>query len=123
MIIPSEVRATLLRALPHVLPSSWSKINAWAVPGSVAFNSIDGLTVLVSVDVIGGIKWLHMSISRRERYPSWDDICAAKDLFVGRDREAIQVLPKASEHVNLHCNCFHVWSNLDGPTTPQEATR
>ena len=72
----------------------------------------DGLQVLVSTDKIDedGGWWLHVSTSRPDRLPSWEDLRLVKDLFIGRQNEAIQVLPADRDYVNLHPNCLHLWS-------------
>jgi hypothetical protein len=52
----------------------------------------------------------HMSISLPYRYPTWDEIYTAwHDLCP--DAQAITgaiLLPRKSEYVNTHPNCFHV---------------
>lgn len=57
---------------------------------------------------------LHVSISFRDRYPSWREIKAVKSLFYGPDVDAMMVLPKERDYVAVHPNCFHLWQ------TPQE---
>jgi hypothetical protein len=41
-----------------------------------------------------------------------------KAIFIGRDKEALQVLPPESEHVNIHPNCMHLWHCRDGRQAP-----
>jgi hypothetical protein len=50
--------------------------------------------------------------------PSWEDCRLVKDTFIGRDRRALQILPPASEYVNIHPYCLHLWSCLDGAGLP-----
>ncbi len=53
----------------------------------------------------------HISISLPYRYPTWDEILAAwYDLVPGacEDFEGAIILPRKSEYVNIHPNCFHV---------------
>ena len=52
----------------------------------------------------------HISISHPNRHPSWDEIYTAWYDLVP-DAAMIQgalILPRKSEDVNIHRNCFHV---------------
>jgi hypothetical protein len=40
-----------------------------------------------------------------------------KELFIGGDRQAIQVMPPRSNHVNIH-EVLHLWHCLDGDGLP-----
>lgn len=99
--------------LPRVMPAGWRQEE----PG--VFRRRDGLLVLASALVEqDGKRWLHVSMSRKNQLPSWGDVRAVKDLFVGRDRYAYQVLPPPSHYVNFHPNVLHLWSCLDGEPMP-----
>lgn len=53
----------------------------------------------------------HLSISVPYRYPTWDEIFTAwYDLVpgAGHDFNGAIFLPRKSEYVNIHPNCFHV---------------
>lgn len=56
-----------------------------------------------------GSTWLHVSVSRTDRCPTWDEMALVKDEFIGTDVYAIQVLPPRERHVNLHSFCLHWW--------------
>ena len=71
--------------------------------------SDDGLKVIQSVDKTTHGELQHVSVSRNDRYPSWDEIVAVKDQFFGDDKDAVMHLPRKSQYVNLHPNCFHIW--------------
>lgn len=65
----------------------------------------------VSVHVAKENGLWHMSISLPNRYPTWDEIYTAwYDLVPGAGGEITGaiLLPRKSEYVNLHPNCFHV---------------
>jgi|WetSurMetagenome_2_1015567.scaffolds.fasta_scaffold529384_2 hypothetical protein len=99
--------------LPRVLPAGWRREEVGV------FRHRDGLLVLVS----GGLeqdnrRWLHASMSKRQQLPSWSDVREVKDLFIGRDRYAYQVLPPPSHYVNFHPNVLHLWACLDGEPLP-----
>ena len=53
----------------------------------------------------------HLSISHPTRYPTWDEIFLAwYDLVpgAGSQFEGAIILPRKTEYVNIHPNCFHV---------------
>jgi len=53
----------------------------------------------------------HVSVSHPRRYPSWDEIYTAwYDLVpgAGSEFEGVILLPRKTDYVNLHPNCFHV---------------
>lgn len=72
------------------------------------FRTEDGLVVLTSLDH-GRI---HMSISRADRYPSWDEIRDARDHLLPLGKHFAMALPPAQHYVNIHYNCFHLWECL-----------
>jgi hypothetical protein len=69
---------------------------------------LDDLSVIGSKDPTRHGELLHVSIARQDRYPSWDEILAVKEAFFG-DVDAMMVLPKKSDYVNIHNHCFHLW--------------
>lgn len=102
---------------PRLLPATWRQTSdhlnaAW-------FMRNDGLKVCAEVEAQDdGSFWLHVSFSRPNRVPNYDDTTDVKALFVGRDRKAISVLPAASEHYNFHKFCLHMWSPLSRDPLP-----
>ena len=53
----------------------------------------------------------HISVSVPYRYPTWDEIYTAwYDLVPGAGSEfnGAIILPRKTEYVNIHPNCFHV---------------
>jgi hypothetical protein len=78
-----------------------------------------GMTVICSAArERDGRRWLHVSMARPDRLPSWPDVHAVKELFLGAKRRALQVLPPEDEYVNVHPNCLHLWSCLDDDGLP-----
>lgn len=78
-----------------------------------------GLVVISSVSKEADNKfWQHVSVSRKSRLPSYDDLKLVKSMFIGDDKEAYQVFVKESNHVNIHPYCLHLWSCLDGNVMP-----
>ncbi|HEY3367803.1 MAG TPA: hypothetical protein VGK74_22320 [Symbiobacteriaceae bacterium] len=69
-----------------------------------------GLRIIASVDG----QELHVSMSRPDRYPTWEEIKAVKALFWDDEADVIMFLPPASEYVNVHPNCFHLYGDPAG---------
>ena len=101
-------------AVPRILPSGWRQ----GAHENFLRNDGRNLSVGVSVERVDGKRWLHVSIAHARRMPTWDELREVKDWLIGRDRRAIQVLPAAAEHVNIHPFCLHLWSCLDGDGLP-----
>ena len=59
--------------------------------------------------------WEHVSVSPYKRHiiPSWDDMCAIKNMFFHDDEVAVQYHPAKSEYVNVVENCLHLWRPLE----------
>ena len=60
-----------------------------------------------------GFGWEHVSVSRRDRCPTWDEMCLVKALFWDDDDCVIQYHPPRSEYVNNHPYCLHLWRPID----------
>lgn len=67
--------------------------------------------------------WLHVSVSRSTRLPSYSDMTRVKDLFIGDDAIAYSVFAPDAQHVNIHQNCLHLWAPLDGDLPLPDFTR
>lgn len=55
--------------------------------------------------------WEHVSVSPFKKHvmPTWDDMCAIKDVFWNDDEAVIEVHPPKAEYVNNLSNCLHLW--------------
>jgi hypothetical protein len=74
------------------------------------------LRVLRSLSTMkDGSRWIHVSASRATSHPTWEDLVKVKENFIGQHVDAVMVLPKREDHVNIHPHCFHWWSHWDGP--------
>ena len=72
----------------------------------IPFESYE-LTVVCS----DGGGWDHVSVSLKNRCPSWKEMCFIKDLFFSPEETVVQYHPKKSEYVNNHEFCLHLWRN------------
>lgn len=60
-----------------------------------------------------GMGWDHVSVSRRDRCPSWEDMERIKRMFFRDEETAMQLHVPPSEHINCHPNCLHLWRPLN----------
>lgn len=106
-----------------ILPDSWMMINGAADGASFAMLNQSGaviLTVIASQKIEADYKrWIHISVARDDRLPSWDDVKMVKDLFIGKDKKAIQILPEEDKYVNINPNCLHLFYCLDDDGLPE----
>lgn len=81
----------------------------------------DPLRAMVSIDDYGHEdgNWLHISISRASRLPSWADLVTARDELGYRDWFFMQMLPPARNWLNVHKYTMHLLSRLDRETVPR----
>jgi hypothetical protein len=56
-----------------------------------------------------GAGWEHVSVSRKDRCPTWDEMSQVKALFWGDEDCVVQYHPPRSEYVNNHPYCLHLW--------------
>jgi hypothetical protein len=71
-----------------------------------------GLSIIASDGAewpFGGVVWEHVSVSRPDRCPTWDEMCRVKRLFWEPDECVVQFHPPESEYVNVHRHCLHLW--------------
>lgn len=111
--------------MPRVIPTVWRRVknpvlDQMGIPNR-AYVSTLGLQALISIDDFrpdpAGV-WLHLSVSRPNMLPSWDELKRAKAVFMG-DRLAIQILPPRAAYLNVHNFCLHLFARLDGDTIPE----
>jgi hypothetical protein len=62
-----------------------------------------------------GEGWDHVSISRANRCPNWQEMKQIAALFFKEDEVAMQLHVPASEHVNNHPYCLHWWRPIGTP--------
>ena len=99
--------------LPRVIPFGW-RIAAKKDDGAAYVHDGLMLSVILSAAVEqDGKKWLHVSCAHPHKLPSWETLKEIKDLFIGRDRQAIQVLPSEKNYVNIHKFCLHLFCCLN----------
>ncbi len=111
------MNALAATALPRVLPADVRLLVE--VEDGAKYLRADGMTVIASVSPeADGKTWLHVSCAHLDRMPSYEDLAWMKRVFVGPNRAAVMVLPEASKHINIHSNCLHLFSCLNGHPLP-----
>jgi hypothetical protein len=119
-----EALAERLAKEPSVTHTGeWSHAECWRV---VRPNGAR-LVIMTEVEEHDGKDWWHVSVSasdktapkgKSNRVPSYDELVWVKRVFIGEDAMAIQLFPKATEHVNIHPYCLHLWSPLGHAPLP-----
>lgn len=66
----------------------------------------------VAIIASWGGGWEHVSVSLKNRCPTWDEMCIIKDIFWKDDEVVVQFHPKKSEYVNIHPYCLHMWRKI-----------
>jgi hypothetical protein len=56
--------------------------------------------------------WEHVSVSKKNRCPTWEEMCFVKDLFWGPECCVIQYHPPKSVYVSNHPFCLHLWRKV-----------
>lgn len=81
----------------------------------------DPLQAIVTIDPYGGDdgRWLHLSITRAKRLPTWEDLVTTRDALGYREWLFIQLLAPASAWLNIHNYCLHLQARLDRDTVPR----
>jgi len=68
---------------------------------------VDGQPLGVIASDGGG--WDHVSVSRADRVPNYEEMEQVAGLFFQADETAVQYHVPKSEHVNCHPYCLHWW--------------
>jgi len=60
-----------------------------------------------------GGEWEHVSVSTKSgKIPTWEEMCAIKDMFFEAEEVVMQLHPAKSNYVNIATNCLHLWRPL-----------
>lgn len=81
--------------------------------GMRGYLNVDGVNMTFVVSNGGG--WDHVSVSplKRNKIPTWEQMCTVKDIFFRDDEAVIQIHPPKEEYVNNMSNCLHLWRPND----------
>lgn len=104
------------------LPPGWTKVmeSFKEAYDAIWVHQKSGRKVVLSIcpEFYDSNTWVHVSISRRGKEPSYQDLVYLKRHWLGDNLKAIMVLPEKERHVNIHPNCLHLYCCLDGDVLP-----
>lgn len=60
-----------------------------------------------------GAGFEHCSVSLPNRCPSWEQMCAIKELFWRDDETCMELHPAKENYVNNHPYCLHIWKPIN----------
>lgn len=108
---------------PHKLNKARIKKGSMGSNAKMGFNGAFVITIKkqqLTVVVSDQMEWDHVSVSTPHRCPSWNEMCAIKDLFFDPEEHVIQYHPPKSMYVNDHDFVLHMWRphGQEVPTPP-----
>lgn len=66
--------------------------------------------------------WEHVSVHvvefGKQKVPTWEQMCAVKDIFWDAEETVCQFHPAKSRYVNCHPCVLHLWKKREGFPTP-----
>ena len=68
-------------------------------------NGAQGLRLIVG----NGMGWDHVSVSRKSRMPTYDDMRWAMKMCFHPDAVAMELHLPATDHISCHPYCLHIW--------------
>lgn len=85
----------------------FSEISCYAIEHGEDGGSfrLGGMNVIASWS--GG--WDHVSVSRTDRCPTWDEMERVKRAFFRPEEVAMQLHVAEMDHINKHPYCLHLW--------------
>lgn len=102
---------------PKHLPDGWTRdfrAEQMSEGQMAAWVHRDGRSVILTAGLQpDGRWWLHVSVARPDRMPTYADLQDLKAFWIGGDLQALQVFPPRAKHVNIHRFCLHLWACLD----------
>jgi hypothetical protein len=60
-----------------------------------------------------GEGWDHVSVSHKDRCPTWPEMEHIKRLFFKDDETAMQLHVPVADHINVHQYVLHIWRPLE----------
>ena len=61
----------------------------------------------------GADLWEHVSVSCKDRCPTWEEMAKVKELFWGDKETVLQFHPRKDKYRNVHPYCLHLWKRRD----------
>lgn len=108
------MKAWMLDELPRVVPAGWMIVGERPDGFAYANRLLELMAILSAEEHDDGRRWLHLSCSHARRLPKWRELVEVKELFLGVERYAYQVVPARSRYVNIHPNVLHLFAVVGG---------
>ena len=102
---PANIEQYRIKRGPFASDETYGNNGIFLIPGPKG--------VKLKIVVSEGSGWDHVSVSRADKTPDWDEMCFVKNLFFGPDETVIQYHPCKREYVNYHAFCLHMWRPQD----------
>lgn len=122
MTVNSEINGWLdqLSKTTKEPPSHWKIGPVIMMPGhgpaaKTWDHKVTNIRVLRSISLLENKEWwIHVSVSRPDRLPTWEEMNKVRNEFIGEDVEAYHVCPRKQDYVNVAVYCLHLWAPVDG---------
>jgi hypothetical protein len=116
---PYRIRSEAMREWFFGVPESTG--GAFQLPSGLRHGSYKVSHSLRVLAASGG-GWDHLSVSCRNRCPTWDEMMLVHRMFFEPTEISAQYCMPASDHVNVHPYVLHLWRPLDAvfPVPPPE---
>jgi hypothetical protein len=101
-------------------PDAWGPPLPYGPDGFAYLARRHGGSVVVTAAVWDdGVTWIHASIARPDRMPTYEELTHLHRAVYGENRWAYQCFAPITDHVNIHQYALHLWGRADGePATP-----
>jgi hypothetical protein len=105
------IEATRIRTGPMASSPDMGRNGAFAIttPQGVRLNVIISDGKDWSESGLPGPPWEHVSVSRGDRCPTWEEMAYVKSLFWRPDETVVQFHVPERQHINCHQFCLHLW--------------
>lgn len=84
-----------------------------------ARSPLHAIITLDLMDAWNAGTWLHLSVSRPTRLPTWGDLVIAREELGYTDRAFVQLLPPKSHWLNIAGHVLHLFHRIDAETVPR----
>lgn len=100
------------KTVPNLIEKCRIRHGQMASTQDYGFNGAFEITYHLNTFIIicsDGDGWDHLSISLKDRCPTWEEMNYFKELFFDPEETVVQYHPPASKYVNFCGNCLHLW--------------
>ena len=88
--------------------------SAWVMGANGAFRVRCPDRGELFVIISDGGRWEHVSVTTKNRCPTWEEMDWVKRQFWDEDDTVMQLHVPAADHVDCHPFCLHLWRPIGG---------